>query len=268
MLAAGCHGGRVTLVDAATGKVKWAAHAHSGQYSHARVAISPTGKFVASVDDSEHFMQWEAGSGVAWMAGAKHGGTGACRCSVTRSNRRSSPVEGCPLKAHSEGVNAVAFSPCGQRLATGGQEGAVILWDARTGTAEHVMRGHSKRVYSLSFSSDGAKIASGATDWRINVWDTKTGAVLRMLPHPHWFFDFFVQFAPTLTNLLLSTGFNEIHLWDVDTGEISRTFEGRRLAMFAPDGAAVVTVSTLTFSNLRVFDAATGTTRLILNPHP
>jgi len=39
------------------------------------------------------------------------------------------------------GLRAVAFSSCGQRLAMRGFDGAVILWDARTGEEEHRFQG-------------------------------------------------------------------------------------------------------------------------------
>jgi len=37
-----------------------------------------------------------------------------------------------PLKAHSDFVNAVAWSPCGQWLASGGGDKMVYVYDAKT----------------------------------------------------------------------------------------------------------------------------------------
>jgi len=70
-------------------------------------------------------------------------GTGACICRVTNSGRRTSLDAGCQLQAHTARLHAVAFSSCGQRLATGGDDRAVILWDAQTRMAALVMQGHT-----------------------------------------------------------------------------------------------------------------------------
>ena len=77
MLAVGLSGGRVILVDEATGEVRWEVQAHPGQfaeaYSTACVAISPnSGRFVASVGSKEeNWKMWDVRSGAAWMAGAR-----------------------------------------------------------------------------------------------------------------------------------------------------------------------------------------------------
>ena len=38
------------------------------------------------------------------------------------------------LKGHSDGVNAIALSPDGKRLATGSSDDLIILWDVRSHT--------------------------------------------------------------------------------------------------------------------------------------
>jgi len=43
------------------------------------------------------------------------------------------------LKGHEDGINALAFSPDGKMLASGGQDDQVILWDTRTGKKLHVL---------------------------------------------------------------------------------------------------------------------------------
>ena len=137
MLALGVQSGRVMMVDGTTGEGKWAVQAHSpGRDSRSRVAIS--GRFVASVGfGDERWTLWDAASGAAHRVGATHDGTGACIC--TAPNRHPS----CPVVAHTGGICAVAFTPCGQSFATGGQDGAVVVWGTQTGAAEYRLQGGS-----------------------------------------------------------------------------------------------------------------------------
>ncbi|MEU9850654.1 caspase family protein [Streptomyces sp. NPDC047985] len=80
--------------------------------------------------------------------------------------------------AHKEGVSAVAISPDGFTLATGGLDETVALWDM-TDPAHPVesarLNGHASTVESLRFSGDGHQIVS--TDWNeIIEWDVDGGA--------------------------------------------------------------------------------------------
>ena len=155
MLAHGLADGRVMLVDEATGEVKWDVQAHPGTGGgRAYVSLSPdNGRFVASVGmDEEHWKLWNATSGAVHRVGARHDGSGACICRVTRTGRIS-VKEGCPVVAHTDGLRAVAFSPCEKRLVTGALDGAVIVWEAQTGDAEHRLQvGEGEPCWSVSFS--------------------------------------------------------------------------------------------------------------------
>ena len=70
MLAVGTGEGRLRLVNLATGSVRWEVQSHPESRFHS-VAMSPDGRFVASVADSEeNWKLWEAASGVEWMTAA------------------------------------------------------------------------------------------------------------------------------------------------------------------------------------------------------
>ncbi|MGC9084472.1 MAG: WD40 repeat domain-containing protein, partial [Anaerolineae bacterium] len=59
------------------------------------------------------------------------------------------------LKEHTRGVLSVAFSPDGQKLASGSADRTVRLWDLATGEILHVLEGHTDLVQSVTFSPDG-----------------------------------------------------------------------------------------------------------------
>ena len=62
-------------------------------------------------------------------------------------------------------VNGVAFSPDGERLASAGGDGAVKIWNSRTGKVIQTSpRAHRLRVVSVAFHPDGEHLASAGAD--------------------------------------------------------------------------------------------------------
>jgi hypothetical protein len=82
------------------------------------------------------------------------------------------------LDGHPEGAVSVAFSPGGDLLASGGGDGAILLWDLKTQTPLATLEGHSGPVTLLQFSPDGKSLASGSYDGSILIWDVAARAIL------------------------------------------------------------------------------------------
>src|SRR5688572_15130904 len=61
---------------------------------------------------------------------------------------------------HGGSVQALAFAPDGNLLASGGTDKTIRLWDAATGKAVRTIR-QEGWVYSLAFAPDGRTVASG-----------------------------------------------------------------------------------------------------------
>ena len=81
------------------------------------------------------------------------------------------------MLAHKAGVNAIAFAPDDETLASASAERTVILWDA----AAHrpvgpPLAGHQNCVSSVAFSPDGKSLASGSADRRRDMATVKAGA--------------------------------------------------------------------------------------------
>ena len=256
--------GRVRLVDASTGVARWdvLCYPRSVQKDGHSVAMSPDGRFVASVGGSEEgWKLLDAESGVVCMTGARHDGTGVCSCKVRKhgveKGIRTALDAGCPVQAHTAGLRAVALSPCGLRLATGGDDFTVILWDAQDGKAEQVMHGHTRRITSVSFSVDGALLASGSLDGCIRVWDAATGALLRAIDDD---FDMEldgVHFSPASRNVAGVGHVGSLVQWDVDSGAEICDFHGCSCAVFSPHGRTIATQDP-SGADVLVLDATTG----------
>ena len=59
------------------------------------------------------------------------------------------------------GIRAVAFAHDGRRLATGGDDGSVVLWEAGKGVENALSHDFQSNVLSARFSPDGTILATG-----------------------------------------------------------------------------------------------------------
>ncbi|KAJ8481478.1 hypothetical protein ONZ45_g15304 [Pleurotus djamor] len=71
----------------------------------------------------------------------------------------------------------------GYGLMSGSGDGAVRMWDMRTGQAHRTLLGHTGPVTCLQF--DEIHIASGSLDKTIRIWDVRTGGVFETLKYDH-----------------------------------------------------------------------------------
>jgi len=75
------------------------------------------------------------------------------------------------LVGHTARVRAIAYSPDGQLVASGGDDATIRLWNAVTGKNHgSVLRGHQGAVLAVAFASDGHSVISAGGDGTIRVW--------------------------------------------------------------------------------------------------
>jgi WD40 repeat protein len=81
------------------------------------------------------------------------------------------------------GVDALAFSPDGRRLAAASTDTKARIFDVATG--QPILKvAHGGAVSAVAFSPDGRRLATASADKTARIWDAATGQVLAQLPGP------------------------------------------------------------------------------------
>jgi eukaryotic-like serine/threonine-protein kinase len=212
------------------------------------VAYSPDGRWIASGAWDSTVRLWDAATG-----------------------------EVCATLPHPGIVRALAFTPDGARLVTGGVE--MLLWDVSTGR----IRGRvpsAKSAWSVAVSPDGARIAAVTGRHAMSISDVATGRKIgtgagvpfAFSPDGKWLAGkdaegktvvvwdahtfgliahwrghtgeiIAVAFDREGRRLVSASSDHTVRLWDVATGECLRVFEGHTdevfAAVFHPDGTRI-----------------------------
>ncbi|MGI5243847.1 Hsp70 family protein [Dactylosporangium sp. CA-139066] len=133
---------------------------------------------------------------------------------TTASGAAALPVE--TVIKHSGTIRAVASSPDGVTAASGGTDGAVLLWPDQAGVAASKLTGHSGAVNAVAFDRTGARLASGGDDGTVRIWNTsgrtaigspyaQSGSPVEAL-----------SFSPTDANVLATASKDGVvRLWDL-----------------------------------------------------
>jgi WD40 repeat protein len=79
------------------------------------------------------------------------------------------------------GVLCAAFSPDGRRLAAGGFDSRVRIWNLDQDAAPLVLEGHTAAIAAVGFSPDGRRVVSGSRDGMAKIWDAQLGNPLLSL---------------------------------------------------------------------------------------
>jgi WD40 repeat protein len=221
------------LWDVETGKLVRRFDADDESFS---VAISPDGSIALTGGDDNDVYLWDLNSGENTQI----------------------------LKGHQAAVTALSFTPDGRRVMSGDWNGRLILWNLATGAP--IMQAKVHRSFSVwsagdpppanvALTPDGRAALSSTDDGTLIRWDLfDAGEIRRFEGHTVavWQAIFTPDGKRALTSAAYVIGFgpdaddNSVRLWDVETGEQIRVYEGHSDVLsiaIGPDGRRMLSGS-------------------------
>jgi WD40 repeat protein/tetratricopeptide (TPR) repeat protein len=124
-----------------------------------------------------------------------------------------------PLRSGS-GITTVVFSPDAKLIATGDEEGSVLVFSTADGKPVWSNPGrHASQVIAVAFSPDGSTVATGSDDTSVGLWDSVTG-IAKVPPIRVGTNVIDLRFDRSGTLLYTADTAGTGRVWDAATGEL------------------------------------------------
>jgi WD40 repeat protein len=141
--------------------------------------------------------------------------TPSAAASATQARKRTATVLG-RVTAPAE-VWSVALSLDGTRLATGGDDGSVRIWNvASRQQVGSPLTGHTARITDMTFSADGQRLVTASSDRTSRVWNLATGQSVVLAGHTDGVAA--AAFSPDGGTVATASTDKTVRLWNASSG--------------------------------------------------
>ncbi len=251
LAASGSQDGMVRFWDLVTGQQVGEPLVHPGPVY--AIAFHPRENRLLTGCEDGRARLWEAPPALAGRAGPAEPAL-----TVVHYPREKSPE---PRFRH--GVTCVAFSPNGNRFATGGGDRTVRIWDAASGQRTAPVMRHSEVVLCVTFTPDGQSVLYGAYFGRYAIRNASTGRPVGEAWRDSDRDSIVFSIAVSPDGRRVATGLNDIawaRQWDFGSGralgpKLAHQAEVLAIA-YSPDGRLLATASN--DRSARLWDSAKG----------
>lgn len=151
-------------------------------------------------------------------------------------------------QGHLDFINALTFSPDGQRIVTAGDDGKIKVWDLQSGFCVVTLTEHSSGVTACEFAKKGNVLFTSSLDGSIRAWDLIRYRNFRTFTGPSRlsFSSLAVDPSGEVVCAASLDSF-DIHIWSVQTGQLLDRLAGHEgpisALAFAPFGGVVISGS-------------------------
>ena len=228
-LAIGDDDGKVIVWNPETNKYLYTLQEKDRVWS---VAFSPDGKLLASGGDDGKVILWN----VKALEEAKKDPGEDLQKNLKEGKYQET------LGKHEGWVVSVAFSPNGTMLASGGDDGKIILSNVerREFLNSSPEEKHEGRVWSVAFNHDSTMLVSSSENQKVQFWEIccKYRLVKTLIGYTNRFWS--VAFSPDGTKLASGSDDLIVRVWDLETRECLDRFQKHESRVwsvaFSPDG--------------------------------
>lgn len=259
--------GQIYVWQLSNGQLLMSWNAHIGAVRS--ITFTPDGQTVVSGGDDQLLKLWDIKTGCCcrmfhnrdgaiWSIAVSLDGETIAITDGTIKLWHLPTSEYFSLVDHLDWATTVRFSPDGQILAAGYNDGTIKLWDFHTRVCLKTLSAHQTRsLICLSFSPNGQTLISGSIDNQVKWWNLQTGGCVRSQVHKSWVW--WVDCSPNKEMVVSCSADQTIRLWDFHTGQLIKTLHGHeygvRIVLF---GVNSTLISSDEGQTMKLWDIPTG----------